>query len=230
MVTALFLLFVVSVTGASVWLWHKRVAEITHATALREHERAVAMGLLPHLARAAVMQDRQPDESSAHSADVAPGVKQAAPAYAPFSRPVFRPDAPPDAALLKRIRRRHFARVGLAYFEASGLKARQEDGNHHIDLLLYAHGSVQPVMAVRWSRHLKHRASEQEIAAFAKACAEQKVAHGTFISQHGVDPGAEAWAGNSGITLLDCARLAEKLASLPHEHFADLHAVARGLK
>jgi hypothetical protein len=222
MVTALFLLFVVSVTGASVWLWHKRVAEITHATALREHERAVAMGLLPHLARAAVMPDRP--------ADVAPRAQHAAPSAPPVSRPVFRPQAPPDAALLKRIRRRHFARVGLAYFEASGLKARQEDGNHHIDLLLYAHGSAQPVMAVRWSRHLKHRASEQEIAAFAQACADQKVAHGTFISQHGVDPGAEAWAGNSGITLLDCARLAEKLASLPHEHFADLHAVARGLK
>lgn len=261
MATAFFLLFVVSVTAASVWLWRKRVEDITQATAEREHARAVAMGLLPHLARQELELNGKPDTPAAEGSNdndetpdalhlvpvtnlqVPPAEEppvQTPPAPPPppaplaqsplLKHPAFRPDAPPDGAVLKSIRRHDFAALGVAYFETSGLRVEKQDGSNYIDALLYAAGSDQPVMAVRWSRHLKRRSGEDEIAEFARACAAQHVAHGTFIAQHGVDPKALPWAFNSGITLLNAAQLAQKLATLPAKHFAQFHAIARGLK
>jgi hypothetical protein len=242
MATAFFLLFVVSVTAASVWLWRKRVEDITQATAEREHARATAMGLIPHLARQELERKSAadadavvniPEPEATPIAEVprpAPPPNLPPPVSRPESRPAFRPDAPPDGTVLKGIRRRDFAALGVAYFEASGLRVEKQDGSNGIDALLYTAGSEQPVMAVRWSRHLKRRSGEDEIAEFAQACAAQHVAHGTFIAQHGVDPKALPWAFNSGVTLLNAAQFAQKLTTVPASNFARFHALARGLK
>lgn len=161
----------------------------------------------------------------------------ASPAVAVAERPVeagpapaavSRPTPPPDAQLLRTIRRSRFARVGLAYFEATGFRARQQGRESPIDALLFSGPSKVPVMAVRWSRAEQAEAGADEVRAFADAAASLKLPRGTFIAQHGVAADGAALARERGLVVIDAASLAAKFEALEATQHALLTSIALG--
>jgi hypothetical protein len=240
-----------------VMIWRKHSREIAEQTAEREHTRAVAMGLLPELARAtaaAAIADAAKAQvpvpmpaapavavvRAAPSAPIAMPPPVAAPlaailppaeAASTAATPAAAPPAPvqaPDARLLKTIKRNRFARVGLAYFEASGFQVKTQGKDSPIDALLFAGSSRIPMMAVRWSRADNAPADADEVKSFAEASANLKLSRGTFVSQHGVTPDAEELANRRGLVLMDAGQLAVKLEALDTQHHASLTAIALG--
>ncbi|CAN5196477.1 hypothetical protein BH09PSE6_BH09PSE6_05630 [soil metagenome] len=250
--TILFIAFVAAMLTAGFLFWRKRVVEIEEATREREHARAISMGLVAGMtppvaeppepirllvpkAVAAVPVPAAPAAAVAPLAPAASIAPVAVPApvtpLASVEPPPAAPAAPippPDERLLRRIKRNRFARVGLAYFEAAGFRVKQNRGESPIDTLLFAGDSKIPLMSVRWSRVDGGVAPGEEIAAFADATRDLKLARGTFISQHGAAADAIRIAGERGIVLIDAAQLAAKLAALEPSHHARLTAIALG--
>lgn len=133
-----------------------------------------------------------------------------------------------DVAGLKRLRPSRFARVCIAYFECTGLKARKFTGDAPIDALLFLGDAQTPMMALRWARSADHPAGSSEVIKFGTAAAQLRIQHAHFLAPRGTTLNATKAAVEQSVSIINAEHLAAKIAALPAHHLRALTAAASG--
>ncbi|HEU4621757.1 MAG TPA: restriction endonuclease [Burkholderiaceae bacterium] len=220
MQTILFLMLMSAIAFAGWSLGAKRWR--TYNEALNEREQAKAAEFAAMRRQAQSVDKTTPTPSPAKPAATGTAPLQQATAQSVHQEPPATHDrdtAPVslDANGLKTLRGSRFARLCVAYFELTGLKARRHAGKEPIDALLFAGNAATPMMALRWARSSEHPAGSREVIEFGLARKQLNIQHATFIAQHGATLNATKAAAEQAITLITADQLATKISALPDE-------------
>lgn len=238
MKTFLFVAFVVACSAAGFWTARRRWLTYQSESAARDQAQALALATWRQSGVAPVA-PRPPapapvDTPSRARTTGATTPSAAAPIVStpsPTARPAQTASAPPtlDAAWLRMLKPSRFARMCIAYFEATGVRVQRHDRETGVDALLFAGASKSPLMAVRWSRSADHPTGSNDIGRFADAAHGLGLIHTTFVAQAGVTLNATRLAIERSVTIMSAEQLAAKIAALPAHQRTALVKAAHAL-